>query len=212
MSFSQTQLNREIDLKFDILFHSTCVLTILFSYCFLDRPIAVFCENICTSITTLFSLVSLMGLGHPWLLFACFIIIFSYFQKNDDWMRKGKLFLYSLIGSGTLSILKPIFGRSRPDLFFRENIYEFKWLTFQTNAEYWSFPSGHAATITGMMLICIYLWPKWKIPFIFCMITISFSRIVINQHYLSDVLCGMYLSYNLTQYIIKKFQKIFLTQ
>src|SRR5439155_7175794 len=55
----------------------------------------------------------------------------------------------SLAASGiVVDVLKIIFGRSRPKLFFQSGIYDFSWLSWRP--DHWSFPSGHSATIVTL--------------------------------------------------------------
>ena len=92
-------------------------------------------------------------------------------------------------GSGLMIVfLKNQFARVRP-----EHIHGFE------TAHGWSFPSGHAAGSTAVYGMLCYLAmrrapPRWR-PFILMagvmlVITIGLSRVVLQVHFLSDVLAG----------------------
>lgn len=88
--------------------------------------------------------------------------------------------------------LKAVFGRARPELWFQLHEYGFYW--FQTQSRYWSFPSGHSAVILGAVSSLILLFPKYRYFFIVPGCFIAFTRIVLEKHYLSDVLIAFYLA------------------
>lgn len=96
----------------------------------------------------------------------------------------------ALAGNGILNrTLKALFERSRP-------LHEHGWALEPD----WSFPSGHAsgAAVTYGMLA--YLWMRqWRGPplllpvAIMLILVVGYSRIVLQVHYVSDVIAG-YLS------------------
>src|SRR4029077_1597242 len=77
---------------------------------------------------------------------------------------------------------------SRPKLLFQSDIYDFSWLTWRP--DYWSFPSGHSATIVALMTALWYLWPQHLLFYILAATIVTASRVVVGAHYLSDVLAG----------------------
>ncbi|WP_187395143.1 phosphatase PAP2 family protein [Pigmentiphaga aceris] len=92
-------------------------------------------------------------------------------------------------GSGLMILfLKQQFARVRP-----EHIHGFE------TAHGWSFPSGHAAGSTAVYGMLCYLAmrkapPQWRpvilIASVMLIITIGLSRVVLQVHFLSDVLAG----------------------
>ena len=98
-------------------------------------------------------------------------------------------FFLTISASGLLAdVLKIVFGRSRPKLLFRSDIYEFSWLSWRS--DHWSFPSGHSATIVALMTALWWLWPQHLLFYILAAAIVAASRIVVGAHYVSDVLAG----------------------
>jgi undecaprenyl-diphosphatase len=54
-----------------------------------------------------------------------------------------------------------------------------------------SFPSSHAANAASLALVLGLRWRRLAIPLWLLAATVAFSRMYLNRHFLSDVLCGM---------------------
>src|SRR5205823_2457834 len=81
-------------------------------------------------------------------------------DKLRAWSYLPGFVFVSIAASGiVVNILKAIFGRARPKLLFAHADYYFGWWGFQ--ADYWSFPSGHAVTIVALAAALYFLWPRW---------------------------------------------------
>ncbi len=85
-------------------------------------------------------------------------------------------------------IIKHIIGRMRPSSKLDDDE-----LIIKRPKDY-SFPSGHTASsftaFTMTLLRCpVYIF----LPVLFVALVISFSRMYLRVHYLSDVVCGMFL-------------------
>lgn len=85
-------------------------------------------------------------------------------------------------------IIKHIIGRIRPSSKLEDDE-----LIIKRPKDY-SFPSGHtASSFTAFTMTAIFCRPIIFIPVLFVALTISFSRMYLRVHYLSDVVCGMLL-------------------
>jgi membrane-associated phospholipid phosphatase len=175
------------------------------SYLLLDEKIAVFIGNFTdTPFIEFAQKVTRLGISTDYIIGLSITWLLLKFAFKKDQAAKITLFLLlSIVIPGILClILKITFGRYRPSL-LQEHLYGFSF--FGLNAKLWSFPSGHAMTITGLMtaLSLIYrrFWP------IFCLIllAVASSRVIVNAHYLSDVIFGMYLSFITVIYLYQKF-------
>lgn len=98
------------------------------------------------------------------------------------------VFVPSMIGL----VLKIGLGRARPSLFLNDGIYGFKWLEF--TRPYWSFPSGHTTATMGLVFGLWILFPKYRWWFVLIGGVIPLSRIILTQHFFSDVMVTAYLT------------------
>lgn len=95
----------------------------------------------------------------------------------------------AIAGNGTLTrLLKWGFGRERP-------LHEHGWIVEHS----WSFPSGHASGALAVYGMLAYLLVRgtprvWHLPIVLIasalVFTIGWSRVVLQVHFLSDVLAG----------------------
>jgi len=87
--------------------------------------------------------------------------------------------------------IKIVFGRARPYLWLAGDDSGFGF--FRYSAKFASFPSGHTTTSFAAALAFGMLWPRHKPWFLLAALLIGASRIVLDVHYLSDVIAGAML-------------------
>ncbi len=164
-------------------------------FLYTDKPVALFCydfkfgyfQPILEIITNLGKKTRALGI-----LFVL-AIIFRYILHRRQWeMRAWFLWLCTFVPSLIVLGLKVLFGRARPELFIHEKIYGFQWIKFERL--YWSFPSGHTATMMGCMFGLCIVWPRYRWGFLGLGFLVMLSRILLYQHYVSDVLVSAYLA------------------
>ncbi|MBI5273468.1 MAG: phosphatase PAP2 family protein [Chlamydiales bacterium] len=99
-------------------------------------------------------------------------------------------------------LLKIITGRARPSLLLDSQLYGFQFFTLSNH--YFSFPSSHAAAIfiIGCSLSCLF--PRYKGVVFASAISIALLRVFTLNHFLSDIVMGATLAYELTNDMIKK--------
>jgi len=148
-----------------------------------------------------FAAVARLGLGYPYLvLFAALFAILRWGGALPFWRDRAAAmraaaavpaFLFATVAASGLAVdvLKVVVGRSRPKLLFASGTYDFTWLGWQ--ADYWSFPSGHAATAAALMLGLWYLWPRYAPLYALVVVAIAAARVIIGAHYLSDAMMGL---------------------
>jgi membrane-associated phospholipid phosphatase len=114
-------------------------------------------------------------------------------KKADDAFLKSYRFAYLFFcqaAAGVLvNIIKMIVGRARPIILEREGIYGFDPLTFQ--GAWHSFPSGHANTMFVLALTVGAIYPALRWPLWILAIIIAATRVMVNAHFLSDILAGL---------------------
>lgn len=91
-------------------------------------------------------------------------------------------------------ILKPPFSRLRPFEAFGQDGWHDVWFASVGN----SFPSGHAVHFWSLFFPLAILFPKHRIALVVLPVLISAARVIVNDHYLSDVLASIALAATLT--------------
>jgi membrane-associated phospholipid phosphatase len=144
----------------------------------------------------LLPLVWLSHLGSSVLYLASLFILavlFRYvFPNKVRETRCWFLWLCVLIPSSICLILKIIFGRARPDVLFDQQLYGL--FGMKLHSSFWSFPSGHSTTIMGLIFGLTVLFPRYfYLLFVTGLVVVS-SRVLLTEHYLSDVMVASYLA------------------
>jgi membrane-associated phospholipid phosphatase len=95
-------------------------------------------------------------------------------------------------GAGLIANLtKNIVGRARPELYDSVGPLAFK--PFAFDADWASFPSGHATNIFAFATVIGMLWPKGRVLLYTLAAWIAASRVLIGEHYFTDVVAGAIL-------------------
>lgn len=106
----------------------------------------------------------------------------------------GRNFFFALIGSGILvHIVKFTFGRQRPHMSPDFNPWVFHPLNIDWN--YHSFASGHSQVMFTVATFLSLGLPKWKWVFISVATIFAFTRVIIHDHFLSDIIGGAVIGY-----------------
>ena len=151
----------------------------------------------------IFSLITLLGLSDYGLIGSalfCAVAIFlrrrvtsSAAAASLSLYAGRAFFIFTCIAlSGIFSqLLKHLFGRARPKLFDMVGAFHFD--AFSFSARLASFPSGHTVTAFALALSLSLFLPRWRWPLLVIAALVGLSRIVLGQHYPSDVLAGALL-------------------
>ena len=83
-------------------------------------------------------------------------------------------------------------GRPRPNHTDLEDVFNFKYLTMESN--FHSFPSGHSSTIFIVCFILVSVLPKLKYFFYFLASIVAFSRVIVSAHFFTDIVAGAILA------------------
>lgn len=151
-----------------------------------------------------FFAIAILGSLIPWLLlkrrekFSAVALV--RLQKVKDWSLS---FLISLCASGVIvHICKFLIGRQRPHVSEEYDPWVFDPVT--ANWHFHSLPSGHSQTLFAVAAALAFTFPKhqiWIYILIFCL---SFTRVILHQHFLSDVFMGAFIGYAVTTWIYYK--------
>lgn len=190
-------------------FISISLLFIVFSYFYLDVPVARYFLAHKQQFHTLGDILSIGGQS-KWYVGVSIIgiLIYRFYKKNELYLQRYLFILYANIFSAFVAlIVKVIIGRVRPwgiegggheygifelfshitpALFKHHHIKE---IVHSLNM-YVSFPSGHAVTAFAMFAYMSILFPKLRFLWLIIAILVAVSRIFADDHYLSDVVAG----------------------
>lgn len=169
---------------------------ILFSvagYVWMDVPVAVYCKGVDPRVLNVFEWISPWG-ESTWYLVAAFGLFLYYRQFRPNPLHANRaLFVFASVAvSGIATLLvKLIFGRFRPILFFTEGLYGYNF--FHPSEDMNSFPSGHATTALALAFALSRLFPRYRIAFFFFGLTVAASRTITTAHFLSDTVAGAWI-------------------
>jgi len=102
------------------------------------------------------------------------------------------IFLGVGVPSIVATLLKRIIGRARPQEWTAEAPLSFKPLNWDAYS-FQSFPSGHSTTAFSLALTIAFLWPKSLWPMLGFAVLVALSRVVLGQHYITDITAGAVL-------------------
>ncbi|HVA13494.1 MAG TPA: phosphatase PAP2 family protein, partial [Stellaceae bacterium] len=162
------------------------------AYLWIDIPLARAFESPGPALHAIFALVTRFGEGGVYLVPLGLTFLWTWLKGAKRWAWRTGFVFAAIALSGLIGdLVKPVFGRARPVLLFREHLFGFTWTG--AHADHWSFPSGHSTTVAALAvaLYAIYppLWPAYAAAALLVMA----SRLVLDMHYLSDVIAGGYL-------------------
>jgi membrane-associated phospholipid phosphatase len=112
------------------------------------------------------------------------------------------------IGTSIKSIFKFLFSRNNVSHFMKTNDDSFQWLKDIHSLS--AFPSGHTLATVSFIAVLWITYPKFRIFYLFISISIFLALMVLQFHFLSDILAGVLLGWlvgYLVVYLFKFFAK-----
>jgi membrane-associated phospholipid phosphatase len=194
---------------------ATVVVLCLYLFAFGDKPVALFFHSSGPDLAWLHRVaheVTVFG-NSAWYLIPTPVLYavlrWGVLPRTSDparrekiiWLARICLFLFVAVAfSGLLTdLLKIFFGRARPRLLFHHALYSFSFFKF--SARMWSFPSGHANTIFALATACYLVAPRGRYLYFPIAVIVAVSRVVVGDHYPSDIIMGAYLGVLTTVYL-----------
>lgn len=164
------------------------------SYAFFDEPIARFFHGSDPLLHRIFVVITEFGEGGIYLIPLAVVTVASLWLRRVGlaW-RTAYLFAAVAIPGLLADIVKPVFGRARPVLLFRDQLFGFTWQG--PHADRWSFPSGHAITIVALATAAYAIYPPLWPVYALAAVLVAASRVIVDAHYLSDVIAGTYVGF-----------------
>lgn len=133
------------------------------------------------------------GQSH-WVLGYSALIAIALWRTRREIARNHLLLFASVAISGIIAnIIKVLAGRPRPPLAIESGIVGWEPLSWHMEFLWHSFPSGHATTGLCIAIMGSALYPRLS-PLMWALgVGIAISRVVLNVHYVSDVMVGSLL-------------------
>jgi len=169
----------------------------------LDRPLSVWGQGLPDGVRAFFHWATEWG-ESDWILIPTAISwlvawLLSLLTRDNTRRALRELATLSgfiLLGVGLPSLvstlLKRIVGRGRPETWAIDAPLSFQSLNL-TAYQYQSFPSGHATTAFSLAAVVAFLWPKAFWPAMAFAAIVAVSRIVVGEHYPTDITAGAVL-------------------
>ncbi len=215
MIFSKKQL---------LFFVLSLTVLIFISYFFIDKVVAHYFLQHIKTYEPLGDFISIFGESH-WYIGGAVIgyVFFKFYKKNIIYANRFLFLLYINLFSGIISLfLKQLFGRIRPwglkengdgygfllfqnfDMGFIEKM-KYHFLTIvDAPTTYTSFPSGHTTTVFAFFTYLSIFFPKYIYIWLSGALVLASSRLLANDHFISDILAGIVVGTLSTLFIYSK--------
>ena len=169
---------------------------------FIDVPIAELfnqCPHIYKSIARTFSFI----ISPKWLFIgSCLLTLILYLKNHAFKKRALETTCFISLGFGIIRLLKNTVGRSRPKMWLVHKIHTCQFFTLDSH--YCSFPSSHAFTAFFFAFLLAKRFPKYKIGIFAFATLLSVSRIIMRQHYFTDIAAGGCIAWAMSYFMEKK--------
>ena len=166
-----------------------------------------------SGVRTVFARITRFGKS-DWLLIPSGIIVIV--VSLGDWRRVSRAsaaawweiatfaaILFAVVAvSGLLTdVIKPIVGRARPE-YVHGGPFAFTPFSLGGYAHY-SFPSGHSTTAAAVAMLAAFVPSVVTIPVVIAAALVAFSRIVVDAHFPSDVVGGIFVGIGVGYLILR---------
>lgn len=195
-------------------FLSLCLLSLMvftasiISFIYFDKPLAViFHLQLTSQWYNIANLITQAGLGGTYVIGLGILFALSFWIRSLAPWRSQIQYCWLTVCIAGLScdLIKILCGRARPNEWFKHQHYGF--YGWSTHSQFWSFPSGHTTVFIALMVAITQLYPRYRWSCLLAGISIAATRVILNKHYLSDVLVGAYLGC-CSAYFIAKFTNL----
>ncbi len=176
-----------------------------FCYLWLDRPVALWVHSSSSGMVRLpadfvdspFSSTSFIS--------ACAFVVCGLVSISGHRFSKPETTITMCVISMLSAILikdqlKFVFGRTWPEMLVQNGVYGFSF--FHSGHSFESFPSGHAAVAAAALFIPWFLFSKLRTLMATCIIVVDISLVMLNLHFLSDVIAGTFLGFSIALFTI----------
>ncbi len=179
------------------------VALIVTSFLAIDKPLTLWlAHHTPYRISHVANMITKLGLGWPYFVGLPFLAFVCYrFKSKQAAAHLTFIWASVCIGGLIADVFKIVLSRARPALLLHQNIYGFYGL--QLKAKFWSFPSGHATVAMCFAIAGAFCFRRFRWFFLIYGLLLSFSRVVVLAHYLSDIMAALLLSFFVVLYLRK---------
>ena len=145
----------------------------------LDNDLSLFLRGYSEIGNSLFPLAAFAG---GWLVFR--------FLRRREALARFLVFAFAAVAAvgAAAALLKIIFGRTRPGLYFDAGLYEFTWFALSGSAQ--AFPSGHSSVVGATMTALALAFPRYGAWILLFGVSVAAARVGMGFHYPSDAIVG----------------------
>ena len=163
------------------------------SYFYIDRNLLWFIDSHPNHILhAIAEFITKFGLSTWYIIGFSILILVGIVFKFYKLLRYSIFYLIAIVVPGLFcDVIKIIFGRARPTMLIHHHLYGFYFWQFHANM--WSFPSGHTAVAASLATALSLFYPRYWLAFFCLPVLVAASRLVVEAHFLSDVLMGGYI-------------------
>jgi undecaprenyl-diphosphatase len=128
-------------------------------------------------------------------------------EAGLDPILRALIVIFVIVAAAGIAddLLKMTFGRARPFMWLAGDESGFQ--PFRFKSQFMSFPSGHTTTSFAAAVAFGSLFPRWRPAFALFAVAIGLSRIVLDVHYVSDVVSGAALGATVAVALLPLFRK-----
>jgi len=168
------------------------LVVIICSYFWIDRPLALFFQHTTAPLQIVsIMLTNFIDPNFHYLIWPAIYFFVRFYWKKNIWANRILLILLSIPMVNLLAeVIKMGLGRARPELLFSQHLFGFEFFEFH-NSEL-SFPSGHACTVAALLSSIACFYPRHTLLLSIAIFLLSFTRVILTFHYLSDILAGIW--------------------
>lgn len=183
----------------------TTLAAVWFCYVWLDGPIALWVHGTSPGRLRLPADFVDSPFYSPSFISACAFVICGFVAISGRRFSKPEMTITMCVISMVSTILikdqlKFMFGRTWPEMLVQNGIYGFNFFHYGHSFE--SFPSGHAAVAAAVVFIPWFLFPKLRTVMMACIIAVDISLVMLNLHFVSDVIAGSFLGFSIALFTI----------
>jgi membrane-associated phospholipid phosphatase len=165
---------------------------ILLTFFFIDENIARYAIANDATLSPIFDTLSHGADSTYWLIVSGVLwLVWKFYKKHEHRAKMAAFMFITIVTTGlSVNILKMLFGKARPILLKKEEIFGFDWFVLPSAYDYHSFPSGHTTTAFTIATVLTLIFPRYWPAFYGYGIAMALSRVLNWNHYVSDVIAG----------------------